>query len=91
MAATRLILRGRVQGVGFRWFAAQAARRTDLGGWVRNLADGGVEIAVAGEPGAIDDFVEVIRRGPPGARVDTLERSPLAAADSIEHPFAIRR
>ena len=44
-----------------------------------------------GSTGAVDRFVESVRRGPPGARVDSLERAPLAVSDPLDHPFAIRR
>jgi acylphosphatase len=88
--AVRLIVRGRVQGVGFRWFVRERAQRDGLAGWVRNMEDGGVEIAAAADADALERFVEVVRRGPPGARVDLVERSPLAAVDALDHPFAVR-
>jgi acylphosphatase len=91
MSAVRLRVRGRVQGVGFRWFVREAAQRAELAGWVRNLPDGEVEIAAAGEDAALERFVRTVRRGPPGAFVDSLERAPLEHAETLPHPFAIHR
>jgi acylphosphatase len=68
--ARRYLVRGRVQGVGFRYFTQAAAVRAGVGGWVRNNADGTVEIAASGEAAAIGTLEADIRRGPPGARVD---------------------
>jgi acylphosphatase len=62
---------GRVQGVGFRWSAREAAIRLSLRGWVRNAVDGSVEVHFEGTPSAVERFSEWLRRGPPGARVDS--------------------
>jgi acylphosphatase len=67
--ARRYIVSGRVQGVGFRWFTRTAAGREGIHGWVRNLADGRVEISAEGDVGAIERFERDIREGPRGARV----------------------
>lgn len=61
---------GRVQGVGFRWSACEAARRIGVSGWIRNAADGSVEVHIEGAAPAVSAFVAWLRRGPPGARVD---------------------
>lgn len=74
-----LILQGRVQGVGFRWFTRRAACARALGGHVRNLPDGRVEIEVEGPPSTVDDFVETVRKGPPASRVLNLDRRELPA------------
>ena len=71
--ARRFLIAGRVQGVGFRWFAETAATREGLHGWVRNLPDGRVEAAAEGESEALDRFEGQLRQGPRGARVDHLE------------------
>jgi acylphosphatase len=68
--ARRLIVSGRVQGVGFRWFAQEAALRDGVTGWVRNLPDGRVEAHVEGEAEAVTRVERALRQGPPGARVD---------------------
>ncbi|HSF40952.1 MAG TPA: acylphosphatase [Thermoanaerobaculia bacterium] len=73
MPACRLHLSGRVQGVGFRWFARKAARELGLAGRVRNLPDGRVEVEVAGDPEQLDAFRERLREGPPGSRVASLD------------------
>ena len=70
--ARRLIVSGRVQGVGFRYFLRAEAARLGATGWVRNRADGTVEAVVAGTPVAIAGLLAAARRGPPGARVDHL-------------------
>jgi acylphosphatase len=66
----RYLVRGRVQGVGFRYFTQAAAVRGGLKGWVRNNVDGTVEIAAAGDADALARLEDEIRHGPPGARVD---------------------
>lgn len=72
MAAVRFTVRGRVQGVGFRWFATQAARALDLRGWVRNAADGSVESVAAGSSEALVAFEKALRRGPAGSHVESV-------------------
>jgi acylphosphatase len=71
--ARRYTIGGRVQGVGFRFFAEEHAHLEGLHGWVRNLPDGRVEIAVEGEVEAVDRFERHIRHGPPAARVESVE------------------
>ena len=93
MPSVHLELSGRVQGVGFRWYAVEAARRADLAGWVRNRADGSVEIlAAADDAAAIERFVEAMRRGPPGARIEDVRfLSPDRAVPEARRPFAVLR
>ena len=69
----RFLIGGRVQGVGFRWFAQTAAARENIHGWVRNLPDGRVEASAEGEAAAVERFAQALRHGPPGARVEQLE------------------
>ena len=69
----RVVVRGRVQGVGYRAWAEYAATKRDLEGWVRNCADGSVEAVYSGPAHLIGDMVEACRRGPPGAWVDVLD------------------
>lgn len=77
--ALRLRLRGRVQGVGFRWFVRGVARELGLVGRARNLRDGSVEIEVAGEPERVEELKARVRQGPPGAAVASLHEERLAA------------
>jgi acylphosphatase len=69
MSARRAVLIGRVQGVGFRFFAERVARSIGVTGWVRNRADGSVETVVEGSEEAIERYLARLRDGPPGAKV----------------------
>ncbi len=71
--ARRIAVRGRVQGVGFRFFAERAARELGVRGWVRNLPDGSVESVAEGEDAAVDAYVARLERGPLTGRVDGIE------------------
>jgi len=71
--ARRYFIGGRVQGVGFRYFTEDVARREGVRGWVQNLPDGRVEVAADGDAESIERFEQSIRHGPRGARVDTFE------------------
>lgn len=68
--ARRFVVSGRVQGVGFRYFALDAARREGLHGYVANRPDGRVEAEAEGGDDALDRFEMALRRGPAAARVD---------------------
>jgi acylphosphatase len=70
--ARRFLIAGRVQGVGFRWFAKDTAAREGVCGYVRNLPDGRVEAFVEGENDAVTRVERALRRGPGGARVETV-------------------
>jgi len=63
-------VKGRVQGVGFRYFVQHHAQTLGLDGFVRNLRDGGVELEATGSPDDLDRLEALIRRGPPGAYVE---------------------
>ena len=69
-----IVLRGRVQGVGFRAFVEREALRRRLEGWVRNRRDGAVDALFAGPPATVAEMIEVCRRGPFSARVDALDQ-----------------
>lgn len=73
--AIRLVVRGRVQGVGFRYATVEQGRRLGLDGWARNLPDGAVEVVAAGPADAIERLARWCRSGPPSARVTSVERS----------------
>lgn len=64
------LIRGRVQGVGFRWFVHREASELELRGWVRNTEDGDVEVLAAGIREDLAELRSSLRRGPRGARVD---------------------
>jgi len=70
----RLIITGRVQGVGYRWWARGEARRLGLAGWVRNRRDGSVELLACGAPAAVEALVDACRLGPPPAEVAGVDR-----------------
>jgi acylphosphatase len=69
----RLIVHGRVQGVGFRVSCAERARSRGVGGWVRNCGDGTVEVVLEGAPEAVTSLVECCREGPRGAEVAAVD------------------
>jgi acylphosphatase len=73
--AVRLIIRGYVQGVGYRWWARGEARRLGVDGWVENRSDGSVELIAAGPPDAVRQLVDACRRGPSAASVVAVEQS----------------
>lgn len=72
----RFLVIGRVQGVGFRYFARDAARREGIEGSVQNLDDGRVEVVASGEPDAMMRFERALRAGPAGARVVDVQVEP---------------
>jgi acylphosphatase len=69
----RVIVRGRVQGVGFRYSVARAAQSRGVAGWVSNRPDGTVEAVFEGEPEAVDSLVRFCRDGPRSAAVDRVD------------------
>ena len=73
LTSRRFLVSGRVQGVGFRFFVEDAARREGVSGWVRNLPDGRVEAFAEGDGEAVDRLEAKVRRGPPGARVERVD------------------
>jgi acylphosphatase len=87
--ARRYVIAGRVQGVGFRYFTEAAAAREGVDGWVRNLANGSVEVVIEGDIESVDRVEAAVRRGPSSARVeqfDVEDRAPTGRATG----FSIR-
>ena len=76
MIARHLTIRGRVQGVGFRYALADEARARALSGWVRNRRDGTVEALVVGPDPEVEALISWARRGPPSARVTDVSVEP---------------
>lgn len=85
MTVTHVSIRGRVQGVGYRAWTADEARRRGLEGWVRNRRDGSVEAVFAGAGTIVVEMLLACRRGPTLARVDAVDES------SLEHALSLRR
>jgi acylphosphatase len=73
MSAKRLIVSGRVQGVGYREWMVEKARDLGVSGWVRNRLDGSVEALVAGDTAAVEELLRLCRRGPRMAQVVSIE------------------
>jgi acylphosphatase len=73
--ARRYIIRGRVQGVGFRWFVERQAHLLGIAGWVRNNHDGSVEVLAQGTRDQLSGLHARLREGPRAARVDAVEVS----------------
>ncbi len=89
--AVQWIVRGRVQGVGFRYFARSCARHLGVTGRVRNLPGGEVEIEAAGHRERLDMLYEAVRQGPAGAHVQGIEERVLAAVPAGWDTFEIDR
>ena len=73
MKTVRIIVTGRVQGVGFRYFTVRCANDLGLCGWVRNLPDGSVETAIQGQDEKIEEMIGLLKQGPGDANVSGLE------------------
>ena len=89
MIARRLVVRGRVQGVGFRYALADVAQEAAVAGWVRNRMDGSLEALVQGDAPAVERVIAWCRRGPPAARVADVDAA-AAAVDPRLGEFALR-
>ena len=82
-------VRGRVQGVGFRWFVRERARALGVTGWVRNRPDGAVEVLAVGEDDALEMLRTLLRSGPSGARVSEVEDQQAQPSIAALDPFGI--
>ncbi len=88
-ARVHLLVSGIVQGVSFRYYTVEEARRVGVSGWVRNLADGRVEVEAEGDRVALEWLLAFCRRGPPAAQVDDVEATWSAFRGDLG-PFAAR-
>ncbi len=77
------LVKGRVQGVGFRWFVHREAADLGLRGWVRNTEDGDVEVLAAGEPDQLKDLMKALAQGSRGSRVDKVIEHQLAESEGV--------
>jgi len=87
--ALHIIVQGRVQGVGYRWFAREAANRLNINGFVRNLPNGDVEVVAVGEEENIDQFVLELKRGPAFAYVTNMKMQPLSPDEATYDSFEV--
>jgi acylphosphatase len=76
-----VMIRGRVQRIGYRAWTEYTALEQGLEGWVRNRSDGAVEAVFAGPAEAVDEMIDACRHGPPGAHVDTIDQRDGTAND----------
>jgi acylphosphatase len=83
--ARRFVVRGRVQGVGFRWFVEREAHILGLAGWVRNNPDSSVEVLAVGSRDQISGLRSRLRQGPRAARVDDVEEFEAEAGPGINY------
>ncbi len=81
--ARRYTVRGRVQGVGFRWFVESEAHKLGIAGWVRNTVDGAVELLAVGTRAQLAALQAKLRQGPRAARVDDVEERPASVPDTL--------
>jgi len=89
MVTQRIRIRGRVQGVGYRYALSAEAERRGLAGWVRNRTDGSVEALVQGDGEQLAALIAWARRGPPASRVDEVSVES-ADADEVLLGFQLR-
>jgi acylphosphatase len=87
--ARRFLVRGRVQGVGFRWFVEREAQILQIAGWVRNNPDGSVEVMAQGTRDQLAGLHSRLREGPRAARIDDVEVSEAQPAAGLTS-FLIR-
>jgi acylphosphatase len=84
------LVKGRVQGVGFRWFVQREAAELGLNGWVRNTNDGHVEVVAAGDDAVLAELRVALRKGSRGSRVDAIVEHELQESEGAQlGPFKI--
>ncbi len=86
-----LIISGRVQGVGFRYFTYRNAKELKLKGWVKNLRDGTVETVFTGDAENVYNMIEQLKEGPASARVENIEDVEVNADTDSFNDFTIKR
>ena len=92
MAVLHALVRGRVQGVGFRWFVRERARELGVRGWVRNRSDGSVEVEAEGDVASLEELRRTLAKGPAGAQVSGVDELPTAEPSGARpYPFSIQR
>jgi len=84
-------IKGRVQGVGFRYFTRKTAEKYSVNGWVKNMDDGTVEVVLAGDEKRVLEIMDSLRRGPSSARVTGMEEIPTDQSADDFHSFTVRR
>ncbi|WP_121610054.1 acylphosphatase [Mesobacillus foraminis] len=89
MVQWQLIVKGRVQGVGFRYFTQMKAVQYGINGWVRNREDGSVEILASGNEEELNQFIADIRKGNPFSKVDHVDIQEAAGSECC-HSFKIK-
>jgi len=85
----RARVKGRVQGVSFRYYTIEEAEALGLVGWVRNRSDGSVELEAEGEEAAVEQLLAWVRQGPPAAKVTAVEVERIAPTGA-DHEFRVR-
>ena len=89
--ARRFLISGRVQGVGFRYFAERVALRLGIAGYTKNLADGRVEVYAIGREAPLEELRSELARGPVWSRVDRVEQSEADLLEEYAGNFIIER
>ena len=78
-----IVVKGMVQGVGFRYYTRAVGQELGISGWVKNLPSGNVEVLGAGNSGHIDEFVRRVSKGPPHSHVTHMDVSELSEASDL--------
>ncbi|MEF3279455.1 MAG: acylphosphatase [Elusimicrobiota bacterium] len=90
MDKVRIKIFGKVQGIGYRWFIFEVAKKKNLCGWVRNLTDGSVECCIKGCIDDINDFINEIKTGHPSAVIEKIEVSKVEDEIELPEEFTIK-
>lgn len=90
MARIHTVVRGMVQGIGYRWFVQREAKKLNLTGWVKNLRNGDVEIEAEGNKEDLNKFLYYVRNNHPWARVDELTIEWMSQVKCDNSDFSIR-